>query len=83
MKKTNLDTLKGSADKVENYSHMVPFTSDELAEIRTILVDEIIVEDKLNAEFKEVKDAHKVKMKPIEKKSEPVFILYCVYQLVW
>jgi hypothetical protein len=68
MKQSKLDTLKGSADKVENYSHMVPFTFDELAEIRTNLVDEIIIEDKLNAEFKEVKEAHKALMKPVKQK---------------
>jgi hypothetical protein len=68
MKKVNLDTLKGSADKVENFTHFVPFTEDELNERKTNLSEEMITADDLEQQFKLVKDAHKEKMKPINRR---------------
>jgi ABC-type Zn2+ transport system substrate-binding protein/surface adhesin len=62
------ETLKGSADKVEMFNHYVQATEEELAEKRTFLSDEMIKADALEQEFKVVKDAHKEKVKPIDKK---------------
>ncbi len=68
MKLTKQETLKGSADLVEKISHFVPFTDDEIAERMANLSHLDIQIADAEADFKIIKDLHKEKVKPIEKK---------------
>lgn len=58
------DDLKNSCDKVENFTYMKSFTSEEIQEFKNNLSIEMIEVDSLETKLKEIKDEYKEKLKP-------------------
>lgn len=62
--------LLGEAVKVEEQSYLKPLTPDELHVRREEMANDSILLNEYEAELKEIKDAFKLKMNPVEKRRD-------------
>lgn len=61
-------TLKNSCDKIEEFSYMKKFTTEELSELKTVLSELMINTDAIETELKEIKTEFKEKLDPLKDK---------------
>ena len=60
-------TLKNSCDKIEEFSYMKKFSSEELSELKSDLSTIMIKFDVIETELKDIKDDYKEKLDPLKK----------------
>ena len=68
--KDRLETLESSADKVEMFSYTRPFTPEEIREFKDQYSTQMIELSQEEEEFKTVKEAFKLKVKPMKEVSK-------------